>query len=167
MKRKKRKIWKTAGLLIITAAFLFSVRNLKTYVVLSGSMEPVLPVGSVAVIDQSQTAVQAGDIAAFSKEGQTVTHRIVKVMGDGYVTKGDANKEKDTGIIASQAILGTVIFCFPYLGYGILWIQEYRFLVIGTVVILLLLMLLLSAGSGKQKSEKRKTKKNKKGEVKL
>lgn len=88
-------------------------------------------------------------------------------MGDGYVTKGDANKEKDTGIIASQAILGKVIFCLPYLGYGILWIQEYRFLVIGTVVLLLLLMLLLSACSGKQKSEKRKTKKNKKGEVKL
>lgn len=163
MKRKKRKIWKTAGLLIITAAFLFSVRNLKPYVVLSGSMEPVLPVGSIVVVDRSQTAVQAGDIAAFSKEGQTVTHRIVKVMEDGYVTKGDANKEKDTGIIAPQAVLGKVIFCFPYLGYGILWIQEYRFLVIGTVVLLLLLMLLLSACSGKQKSEKKKQRKIKKG----
>lgn len=67
MKRKKRRVWKAVGLLAIAAAFFILTREIKPYVVLSGSMEPVIPVGSVVLTDQSRTAVSAGDIAAFRK----------------------------------------------------------------------------------------------------
>ena len=93
MKIKKRRVWKAVVLLAITAAFFIFIRDMKPYVVLSGSMEPVIPVGSVVIIDQSKTAVSARDIAAFSRNGQTVTHRIIKETEDGFITKGDANKE--------------------------------------------------------------------------
>lgn len=165
--KRIRKLWKTAALLLLTAAFLVSVRNIKPYVVLSGSMEPVLPVGSVVVIDQSQTAVQAGDIAAFLKNGQTVTHRIVEVTEKGYITKGDANSEKDTGIVAPQKILGKVILCVPDLGFAVLWIQQYKILILGTVVFLwLLAFLFLGSGKGKTRSDDKPVN-NEKGELKL
>lgn len=165
--KRIRKLWKTAVLLLLTAAFFVSVRNIKPYVVLSGSMEPVLPVGSIAVIDQAQTALQAGDIAAFLKNGQTVTHRIVEVTEGGYITKGDANSEKDTGIVVPQKMLGKVILCVPDLGFAVLWIQQYKILILGTGVLLLLLsFLFLDFGKGKTKSGDKPVS-NEKGELKL
>lgn len=169
MKRKKRRVWKAVVLFAITAAFFIFIRDMKPYVVLSGSMEPVIPVGSVVIIDQSKTAVSAGDIAAFSRNGQTVTHRIIKETGEGFITKGDANQEEDTGVTVPENIIGTVVFCIPYLGYGIMWLQEYRNLVIGVAVLLLFLILLFS---GVQESEKNtdyklEKKENEKGEIKL
>ena len=166
---KKRKRWKAAAILVILAVFLFSARDLRLYVVLSGSMEPVLPVGAVAVIDQSDIQVQAGDIAAFSREEQTVTHRIIKSTDEGYVTKGDANKEVDTGTVAPEDILGTVVFCIPYAGYGVMWLQEYRVLVIAVIILMLFLTLLFSPSEkGQEKKTKRPEKKEKnKRELKL
>lgn len=169
MKRKKRRVWKAVGLLAIAAAFFILTREIKPYVVLSGSMEPVIPVGSVVLTDQSRTAVSAGDIAAFSKNGQTVTHRIIKETEGGFITKGDANQEEDTGVTAPENIIGTVVFCIPFLGYGIMWLQEYRYLVIGVAVLLLFLILLFSGvqGSEKNKDYKLEKKENEKGEIKL
>ena len=169
MKRKKRRVWKAVVLFAITAAFFIFIRDMKPYVVLSGSMEPVIPVGSVVIIDQSKTAVSAGDIAAFSRNGQTVTHRIIKGTEDGFITKGDANQEKDTGVTAPENIIGTVVFCIPYLGYGIMWLQEYRNLVIGVAVLLLFLILLFSGiqESEKNTDHKLEKKENEKGEIKL
>ena len=162
MKRRAKTIVGTAVIIIIAVVLLLSVRNMRLYIVLSGSMEPVLPVGSLVIADCSDTQVQSGDIAVFSKEGQTVTHRIIDITDNGYVTKGDANKDYDAGIVAQQEILGTVILCIPYLGYGLMWLQEYRILVIGVILLLIFLILLFP------KSEKKKDpKKEKKGELKL
>ena len=64
-----------------------------------------MPVGSLAIVDSSKTQVSAGDVAAFVRNGQTVTHRIIRVTDDGYITKGDANENADTGVIQSQIFL--------------------------------------------------------------
>mgnify|MGYP002798693378 FL=1 len=172
-KRRMKKVRKAAGYAMIAAVFLlllWFIRDLKPYVVLSGSMEPAMPVGSLAIADSSKTQVSAGDVAAFVRNGQTVTHRIIRVTDDGYITKGDANENADTGVIQSQDILGTVICCIPYLGYGVMWLQEYRILVLGCVVLLLIFALLFTGKekkSGKQRKDPLRTEKAEKGELKL
>ena len=47
------------------------------YVVLSGSMEPVIGTGAVAFINTNDRAVSEGDIIAYSLEDTVVIHRVI------------------------------------------------------------------------------------------
>src|SRR4051812_23531240 len=67
--------------------------------VVSGSMQPTLPLGSlVVVLPRDADAVRVGDVITFSPPGddtRRVTHRIVDLQGSGdqlrVHTRGDAN----------------------------------------------------------------------------
>jgi len=71
--------------------------------VLSGSMAPQMPVGSVAVlVPEDPAAVRVGDVITFqapTPDHRTVTHRVVEVIEGGHHpvlrTKGDANPVAD------------------------------------------------------------------------
>lgn len=92
------------------------IPNIKSFVVLSGSMEPALPVGSI-VYTKSSSSYSPGDIISFSNgTGQTVTHRIVEETDDGYVTKGDANDSVDNAVVAPSQVIGSSLFTIPYVG---------------------------------------------------
>ena len=66
--------------------------GIKSFVVLTGSMEPALPAGSVVFIRPSDS-YRTGDVISFkNSSGMTVTHRIV-ASSNGFIrTAGDANK---------------------------------------------------------------------------
>jgi signal peptidase len=88
--------------------------------VLSGSMEPTIPVGGVVLIKQiGSSTPQVGDIICFKlAEGQPwVTHRIVKVTEEGFITKGDANDDVDRWIVKRENVVGKALFTIPYLAY--------------------------------------------------
>ena len=66
------------------------------YTVVSGSMEPSIPVGSLLYIRQAEPQdMEAGDVIAYyggTGSGAVITHRVVEnrvVMGE-LITKGDA-----------------------------------------------------------------------------
>ncbi|GAA1868573.1 hypothetical protein GCM10009836_56330 [Pseudonocardia ailaonensis] len=92
--------------------------------VLSGSMEPTLHVGSIAVVRPVEPAQLAvGDIVNFTDRdlstGQTriVTHRVVEVApGPRFVTKGDANPTNDLHPIAAADVHGRLWYDVPYVG---------------------------------------------------
>src|SRR5581483_3005477 len=71
--------------------------------VLSGSMAPAMPVGSVAVlVPESPAAVRPGDVITFqapTPDHPVVTHRVVEIVEAGrhpvVRTKGDANRSPD------------------------------------------------------------------------
>ena len=65
----------------------YQCRNLRGYVILSGSMEPMIPTGSVVVVDTADRDVFPGDVATFSRHGDLVTHRILSKTEDGYQTQ--------------------------------------------------------------------------------
>lgn len=100
-------------------------------VVLSGSMEPALPVGSVILVRPVQPErVRPGDVITYQLPGNAktyVTHRVVEVQGTGptlaFRTKGDANDKPDEGLVPAAAVKGTVLLDIPYLGY---LVQEVR-----------------------------------------
>ena len=88
--------------------------------VLSGSMEPSYHVGSVVYVKQniSRDNIQVGDVITFNISDETmVTHRVVSINDDHYVTKGDANEVNDGGYIRYNQIVGKCVFSIPYLGY--------------------------------------------------
>lgn len=93
------------------------------YVVISGSMEPAIPVGSMVYSAQTEpSTLDAGDVIVFyAKEtGNTpVTHRVVENhIGDGEViTKGDANAQNDLSPVTYSSILGKMVLHIPMLGY--------------------------------------------------
>ena len=97
------------------------VGDYQTMTVLSGSMEPEIKSGSVAVISP-QDSYQAGDIITFST-GRNLpsTHRITDKettdTGPIYKTKGDANPTGDLESVTKEDVLGGFVFSIPYLGY--------------------------------------------------
>lgn len=93
--------------------------ELKT--VLSGSMEPVLQTGSVIVVRQTdhEEKFKKGDVVTFqTKERMLVTHRIIEVDGNEYITKGDNNNGADINPVHEQNIVGKFAgITIPYAGY--------------------------------------------------
>lgn len=106
-------------LLVVCISFLPRICGIKPYIVLSGSMEPVIQTGSIAYIDGKidSYSIHTGDIITYKLSDQTVTHRVVDETLTSVITKGDANEEKDFSPVLRSAILGKYLFSIPYLGY--------------------------------------------------
>ena len=94
----------------------------KEMAVLTGSMEPNIPVGSLIYVKplDDPAVLQPGDVCTYRlKDGETmVTHRVVSVDPENQtlVTKGDANEVED-GPVAFSQVFGETKFHLPYLGY--------------------------------------------------
>ncbi len=95
------------------------------YTVLTGSMAPGMPAGSLAVVRAVDPAtVRQGDVITYqikSGEPEVVTHRVVGVghtFGGElrFTARGDANNANDPPIKAEQ-IRGTLWYQVPLLGY--------------------------------------------------
>jgi signal peptidase len=93
---------------------LFSIR--------SGSMEPALPVGSLAVVSQQPDQVATGHAVAFRlPSGVVVTHRLIEVVetetGRFMRMRGDANQDPDPSLVPASAVIGPVVVSVPLLGF--------------------------------------------------
>ena len=100
-----------------------SLLGIKSFVVLSGSMQPTLSVGSV-IYTQMQNSYKKGDIIAFKQGDVNVTHRIASVNSDGtFTTKGDANNTKDSTTVSQNDVFGKNVFFLPYLGRAIVFLK--------------------------------------------
>ncbi|MDI6822441.1 MAG: signal peptidase I [Actinomycetota bacterium] len=104
-----------------------SVKGYRPLVVLGGSMEPAIKVGSIAMVKTiSPSDVEIGDIITYKTPTNPrtyTTHRVIKISkrhGNLYFkTKGDANEDPDRWTITSADVLGKVTLTIPYFGYFI------------------------------------------------
>lgn len=89
------------------------------YNVVSGSMEPEIPIGSVIYVESVEPATIAeGEIIAFHSEDSIITHRVVQnrsLQGE-FITKGDANPGEDMNPVAYSEVVGRVTRHFPVVG---------------------------------------------------
>ena len=113
--------------------------HIKPVVVVSGSMEPEIPVGSLVFIDQRDQSVDPGDVLAY-RIGDTmdtiIVHRFVDQNNDGtYITKGDSNDTADPASVTKQQIVGKEIFCVPKAGKVRFICSKAGLLIIGAVAI--------------------------------
>lgn len=107
--------------LVMVVPLLFNIRS---YVVMSSSMEPVFGPGSVCFIDRKDTQPQEGDIIAYSLSDELITHRVIDIDANGnYITKGDNNDVPDLAPVTPAQVVGKNVFWIPYFGYFIIWIQ--------------------------------------------
>lgn len=124
-----RRILSAAGTTMIVIVVLLcclltlpKVFGYQMYHVLSGSMEPEIPVGSLIYIREGKAEeVQEGDVIAFYaslEDAGIITHRVVKnnVVSGSFRTKGDANEMEDPLPIPYENYIGTAALTVPYLG---------------------------------------------------
>ena len=100
-------------ILAMLPAFLPRLMGIRVYDVVSGSMEPTIPVGSMIFVRPVD-----GDVIAFSSNGVVVTHRVVENqrLGKQFITKGDANATEDMERIDYEELLGRVERHIPMMG---------------------------------------------------
>lgn len=137
---KIKKVWDAVTtsfvvLVVLLAIVLVGVRlfGLQVFTVLSGSMEPQYPVGSLIYVKEvDYKTLKPGDVVTCRLNDKTIsTHRIVEIVVDKedpqiylFYTKGDANEEADRVPIPCTDIIGTPVCTIPYLGYVAHYIQR-------------------------------------------
>lgn len=84
-------------------------------VVISGSMSDTIEVNDL-IIAKAQESYEKDDIISFLHGSSLVTHRIVEVQEDGYITKGDANNTPDPEPVSREKVVGKVVRVFPGVG---------------------------------------------------
>jgi signal peptidase len=112
-------------LLLLAAALTFFAPRFGWQVdtVLSGSMEPAIPTGSVLVARPVLSdEISVGDIITFSGSGRDrfISHRVMKIeQADGiiFTTKGDANNAEDPFPVPAGNVEGKVILHIPFIGF--------------------------------------------------
>jgi signal peptidase len=94
--------------------------------VLTGSMEPTLPPGTLVVVRPTPVQdIRVGNVLTYqirSGEPAVVSHRVLSrsVSTDGattFITKGDNNDSPDANPVTPAQIKGTVWYSVPLLGY--------------------------------------------------
>lgn len=138
MKTKGKRVLTRILFFLFLAAGWYLMQYFCAYVVLSGSMEPEIPTGSVVVVDGRKKEWNPGDVITYRRGNMVVTHRIVEKSEEGYCTKGDANAEEDAGIVLEKQVIGNVIVALPWLGFGIIWLRQRGtlfFLAVGAVML--------------------------------
>lgn len=144
----------------------------QTYTVLSGSMEPAYPVGSLIYVKSVKLEeVAAGDVITFMVNEETVaTHRVVEIVPDEenpevlrFRTKGDANTAEDGALVHYRNVIGTPILTIPYLGFFAEYIQNTpgRYMAISAGAVLLLLLFLPDLLGEEDKKSKEKKQRDK------
>ena len=145
----------TVGLLsgvavIFAAAYVtLTAVGYKPVAVYSGSMEPTIRVGALA-LDRAIPSkdVRVGDVITFSDpyvKGRLVTHRVIDILqtprGLAYRTKGDANPGRDPWTIRLTSQVGRVSFSLPVAGYVLFYAHTRE--VRGGLIFLAALLLVL------------------------
>ncbi|MDO5710063.1 MAG: signal peptidase I, partial [Coriobacteriales bacterium] len=91
----------------------------EVFEVISGSMEPDIPVGSAIYVRAvDATDVQVDEVIAFHDADAVIAHRVVenRTSQSEFVTKGDANNTEDSDPISYEALIGVVALHVPLVG---------------------------------------------------
>jgi signal peptidase I len=124
--------------------------GMRSFTVMSGSMEPTIHVGDV-VIDKKIRPLDArpGDVVTFSDptgRKRLITHRVrsLRVHGDTVqvVTKGDANNAVERWTVPANGRIGRVELRVWKLGYPLVYAHS-RYGLIGLVALPALLLCLV------------------------
>lgn len=153
-------------ILAVLAVLLLGPRIMgyQSMAVLTGSMEPAYPVGSLIYVKEVEPeTLETGDVITYQLSGDTVvTHRIVEIHKDTQevVTKGDANETNDGNPIPYEAIVGKADFNIPYLGYIAIYAKTPIGIgvVCGVLVAIILLTFIPEIFSEDEEEEKTKKK---------
>lgn len=137
------------------------IMGFRPVVVLTGSMQPTFPVGSIVYYHKCAFEdLQEGDPITFKAEDALVTHRITTVNGISrtVVTKGDNNPTEDPAPVEENQIVGkTTKFAIPFAGYFVTYGKKPVAIALMAAILLINYVLenLCSGQKGEKKDEKK------------
>ena len=173
-----KKVWDISssilvGVVVLFAVLLIGVRlfGVQVYSVISGSMEPEYPVGSLIYVKEVKPSeVEVGDVITFVLSNETpATHRVIAIDKEAQLfnTQGDANYQinEETGEkvymedppVHFNNLIGKPVFKIPVLGYIAYYIQHPpgMYIAIAAGAILLILVFLPDLFKKEKKETKR------------
>ena len=143
------------GYLAVASPMLFGNRPV---VVLTGSMEPTYPVGSLTYYHPATfEEIENGDVITFSAGESLVTHRVKEKndLSRNFITKGDNNETQDINPVEEADLIGkTSKIVIPYLGYFLTYTKN--ICVIVAMGMILLMSYLLDTMDKKQRRKHEK-----------
>lgn len=170
MKSKLKSIihYMIMGTLAITLLLLISSKSEKafdligyrTYTVLSGSMEPEFYPGDIVIVkNKNKAELKVNDIVTFVDDGDIVTHRIMKEIEEGYITKGDNNEVEDARTLEDENIIGKVLIDIPKLGYVMQFLSK-PIVIAGELILLAIFIIIYNNTDQKEEKQKKVEEKN-------
>jgi len=133
------------------------------YEVLTGSMESMIPRGSLVVARQVPSGqIKTGDVITFLRsDEESVTHQVIDIVPDfngsgalGFQTKGTDNLEPDPDIVAAANVLGVVKLHVPVLGFTLRWVSDNMKYVFILFILIILISIAVRVFWGERKSER-------------
>lgn len=117
-------------LIIYLLIFVPSLWGQKPLVVISGSMEPTLKVGGILYYEKINIdEFDEGDILVYQTKEHIISHRIVDINENGFITKGDINNSVDNYLVSDEQILGKgTNWSIPFIGYYADYIYSHKYL---------------------------------------
>lgn len=157
MTRLRKVLFCLIGCVVLPLVFALAITvvpgmfHVVPYAILTGSMTPAVPVGSLVYVDARTSAgdLSENDIVAFESNAldtHIVAHRVVGNDTDRALleTKGDANSEADPLPVPYDAVKGKAVLTLPNLGFILMWIERYRFVFLGLLSLLLIPVVITS-----------------------
>lgn len=157
IKKLKDFIFKILYVLILIYLVIFipSFWGHKPLVVISGSMEPTLHVGGILYYEGINiNDFDKDDILVYQLNKHTISHRIVDITKNGFLTKGDNNKSIDTYEVEKQQVIGKgTNWSIPYIGYYADFIYTHKYLLFISVGVIIIDLLVDTYNDRKRREE--------------
>ncbi|SDS29116.1 signal peptidase I [Microlunatus soli] len=139
------------------------------YTVLTGSMRPGMPPGTLVVVKPvAFDRLRTGDVVTYQLESgkpTVVTHRVIAIgvngAGDRVLqTQGDANDRPDANSVREVQVRGKAWYSVPYLGHlnNLLTSGQRQWVVYGVVVVLIGYALAMWIGAARDRTRRRNDK---------
>ena len=96
--------------------------GMEVYNITSGSMEPVIPVGSIVFVrpvsSEEVSSIETDEVIAYKDGGTVIVHRVVRnnVVEGEIIAKGDSNEDTDILPVPYANVIGRVERHYPVLG---------------------------------------------------
>ena len=164
---KVKKAWDIASTVLVAIVVIFAVLlvgvrlfDIQVFSVISGSMEPEYPVGSLIYVKECDPSeVEVGDVITFVLSNKTpATHRVIGIDKENecFYTRGDANFDQahfeatgekiytEDPPVYFKNLIGKPVFTIPVLGYVAYYIQHppgmYIAIAAGAVMLILVFL---------------------------
>ncbi len=120
--------------------------GIKTYIIISGSMQPYLDIGDIVIVKNAKEEdLKIGDVISYREGKDVITHRIkeINIQNDEklYVTRGDNNNTDDSNLVKYEMIEGKVVKKVNNIGKIQLFLLK-KEVIIGVVIIYYLYVIL-------------------------
>lgn len=128
-----------------------SIFGYRVYYVMSSSMEPDLPVGSLILTEVMEPhELQMGDYITYylpNKVKDYRTHQIIDILPNykesgspGFQTQGINLDKPDTDIVPGGLVVGKVVYSLPWAGYFFHWLTSNWIIVLVMIALMYILI---------------------------